>query len=387
MHKYIFILGRKSAISVAEIQAVFKHSRIVEQSSSFLLLESEKEIDTKLNMQRLGGTIKIGKVVRQVAEKEIVPTITDFLIQNFPEKTKIKFGVHVLNFPIRTLSNFLIGTKKALKARGHASRFINKNFKNTALPVLLSEGFLRGKGCEMLLAKIGNEYLVAETQAIQDIDKYSLRDYKKPFRDARMGMLPPKLAQILINLAQLKTGQTLWDPFCGSGTILMEGLLQNLKVIGSDLKKENIDGTNQNLWWLCKEFELPQNYTTFVHDVTEKLHKPIEVDAVVCEGYLGKPKKSLPPKNVLDKEIMFLEQLYEKFFLHLKTVLTTGSSIVICLPCFKNRGNYIFLENILEKIKKLGYSSVDLSTNRRNSLIYDRKDQIVGREIFKFTKD
>lgn len=386
MHLYLFILGRKSKISIREIQSVFKNSKIIEQNPSYLLLESEKEIDTKLKMQYLGGTIKLGKVLKQVRENEIIPEIAEFLIKKHSEKSKIKFGIQIVNFPIRALSTFLIGTKKALRAKGKSGRFINKNFKNTALPAIISEGFLRGKGSEILLAKNENGYLIAETQAAQDIDKYSLRDYKKPFRDARMGMLPPKLAQILVNFAELEKGQTLWDPFCGSGTVLMEGLMQNLKVIGSDIKKENIDGTNQNLWWTCQEFELPQNYTTFVHDVTKPLQKKIEVDAIVCEGYLGKPKKILPPKKVLDKEIVFLEALYEKLFINLNSVLNANSSVVICLPCFKNKGDYIFLENILEKIKELGYSSVDLNKNRRKSLIYDRKDQIVGREIFKFIK-
>lgn len=384
MNKYLFVLGRKAKISIQEIKSVFQNSKIIETTPSFLLLESEKEIDTKLKMNCLGGTIKIGKVLCCVDEKDIITEIQDFLINKYPDKNKIKFGIDILNFPIRALSNFLIGTKKALKAKGKSARFINKNFKNTALPAIISEGFLRGKGSEFIIAKSGNKYFVAETDVAQNIDKYSLRDYEKPFRDAKMGMLPPKLAQILINLSEVKTGQTIWDPFCGSGTILMEGLLQNLNAIGSDINKENVDGSNQNLWWMCKQFELPQNYKTFTHDITCAIKEKFEVDAIVCEGYLGKPKKSLPARNVLEKEIRFLENLYEDFFRNVKTILKEGDNVVVCLPCFKNRENYIFLENILEKIKDLGYSSVALSETNRGSLIYDRKDQVVGREIVKF---
>jgi hypothetical protein len=38
--------------------------------------------------------------------------------------------------------------------------------------------------------------------ALQDFESYSKRDYGRPARDPRTGSLPPKLAQILINLAE-----------------------------------------------------------------------------------------------------------------------------------------------------------------------------------------
>jgi hypothetical protein len=36
---------------------------------------------------------------------------------------------------------------------------------------------------------------------VQDIDAYAERDFERPMRDAFVGMLPPKLAQIMLNLA------------------------------------------------------------------------------------------------------------------------------------------------------------------------------------------
>jgi hypothetical protein len=81
MNKYLFVLGRKPKLSVQEIKSVFKNSRIVEHTPNYLLLENEKEIDTKLKMQHLGETIKIGKVIKQVSEKEIILEITNFLMK------------------------------------------------------------------------------------------------------------------------------------------------------------------------------------------------------------------------------------------------------------------------------------------------------------------
>ena len=109
-----------------------------------------------------------------------------------------------------------------------------------------------------------------------------------------------------------------------------------------------------------------------------------DVDAIVCEGYLGKPKKFLPKRFILDQEIQTLENLYETFFTVLKPSLKKNTPIVICFPCFRDNQRYIFMEKLLDKIQKLGYDTVALSDTKRKSLIYDRKDQVVGREIFKF---
>jgi tRNA G10 N-methylase Trm11 len=55
---------------------------------------------------------------------------------------------------------------------------------------------------------------------VQNIDEYSKRDYSKD-RDMQIGMLPPKLSQMMINLSG---GKTIYDPFVGLGTVLIESL-------------------------------------------------------------------------------------------------------------------------------------------------------------------
>lgn len=63
------------------------------------------------------------------------------------------------------------------------------------------------------------------TSFVQDIESYTARDQARPMRDARVGMLPPKLAQIIINLALSNNDITeVLDPFCGTGVVLQEGI-------------------------------------------------------------------------------------------------------------------------------------------------------------------
>lgn len=52
---------------------------------------------------------------------------------------------------------------------------------------------------------------------------------------AYKGKFYPQLAKCLFNLAQLEPGQTVIDPFCGSGTVLLEAYLNGLTAVGIDL--------------------------------------------------------------------------------------------------------------------------------------------------------
>jgi tRNA (guanine10-N2)-dimethyltransferase len=59
--------------------------------------------------------------------------------------------------------------------------------------------------------------------------------------------MSPKLARAMVNLTGAKKGETLLDPFCGSGGILIEAGFAGLKLIGSDLDKIMIERAKINL--------------------------------------------------------------------------------------------------------------------------------------------
>ena len=57
----------------------------------------------------------------------------------------------------------------------------------------------------------------------------------------------PKFARCLVNLSRAKDGEVFLDPFCGSGTIIMEATLMGLDAIGIDISDELCRGSMQNL--------------------------------------------------------------------------------------------------------------------------------------------
>ncbi|MEM0466583.1 MAG: TRM11 family methyltransferase [Candidatus Thermoplasmatota archaeon] len=96
--------------------------------------------------------------------------------------------------------------------------------------------------------------------------------------------LHPKWARTLVNLSQIKRNQTLLDPFCGTGGILLEAGLLGINIIGSDIEEKMIIGCKQSL----NHYSI-QNFMVFQADISElpkKLIKP--VDAVVTDFPYGR---------------------------------------------------------------------------------------------------
>ena len=59
--------------------------------------------------------------------------------------------------------------------------------------------------------------------------------------------LHPRYARALINLTEAKRGDTVLDPFCGTGGIVLEAALLGMKAIGSDIDPAMVEGCRRNL--------------------------------------------------------------------------------------------------------------------------------------------
>lgn len=68
---------------------------------------------------------------------------------------------------------------------------------------------------------------------------------KRPF--LHPSTMLPKLARCMVNLARVKPGSLVLDPFCGSGSILMEAGAMGCRVYGSDVKDRMVKGCVSNL--------------------------------------------------------------------------------------------------------------------------------------------
>ena len=406
MSRYFFHLGRLYSISTAEILSFFNEEDIKTLNEKLAVVEIEKNF-TKHEIQnlldRIGGTIKISKIFAENIEiPDINEKIQEYLIRNYGNNPKIIFGINIINLNPNSgvfMENILKNLKKDLQKEGFSCRYLNKGTKNIEIPIYFKEKLFSDKGTEINIIKNDNKIYLSESQGVQDIDEYSKRDFSKPFRDPTTGMLPPKLAQIMINLGinskfKIQNSKFIVDPFCGSGTVLMEAALMGLDSIGSDISSVQSNGAILNMQWIKNYF----NLSNISFDVNTKDARNLQIDrktaktsVIVTEGYLGPPRKFAPDKTEMDRSNNQILLLYKNFFGRCQELGIP--KIVITLPVFRKDREYILLKGFFEMVKKIGYEIQNpfsesflqkykfLKLSKRNTLIYDREDQIVGREI------
>ncbi|MEK7131711.1 MAG: DNA methyltransferase [Patescibacteria group bacterium] len=394
-HRYWFVLGRESLIAAAEIDAVLgfpdsaSGSRFtIGKNYSLSILKTDANFDSKKLINRLGGTIKIAEeIADNVGEKEMKEKIFSELRM---VEGKINFGLSFYNTEIilKEIKNLGLEIKKALKNEGRSVRYV-ENKELTLSSVAVEKNGLTARGREFLVERKDNLYSIAKTEAVQPFENFSDRDFGRPGRDDLSGMLPPKLAMILINLAQTPLNSVLLDPFCGSGTILSEAMLLEYKnLIGSDTSEKAVENTKINIDWVAKKFhpELPdiKIFKNEIKELSKKLH-PNSIDAIVTEPYLGKPLRGQETKEELVKQISELKKLYLIAFVQFKKILKSDGKVVFLIPRFKFKNEWLIID-CENEIKKIGFKILPFFENKM-PLLYARPDQRVTREIWRFEKN
>ena len=337
--------------------------------------------------------ITLSPAIPNFSPSTLTELIAQDLIANHPNG-KLVYGLSVYSTkttgrPLQTLVDQITPSVKALlKANQRSARFIVGNGAPLPTVAVSGQGLLTHGG-EYLLLESETGIMLAKTIAIQDVDSWAKRDLGRPRRNAKQGMLPPKLARLLLNLAGPITANTIvLDPFCGSGTVLMEaGLMGANTVFASDINPTAVKDTISNLSWLQAEFGhgLPENFRLQAAiSPAEKLSgtKPDwlgVVDYLVTETTLGAPKQGQETATAIQIELKSLETLYREAFLNLRPLLKPTAVIVIAAPehIIDNRSFTLPVDLLLHP---LGYRS--LLPN--GPLIYHRPQQKVGRSIWIF---
>jgi len=381
-------------------------------SNEALLVEVENETNNVSLFSQLGGTIKVIKIIDSIRkdsfENEFKTFLQEdsFLDESF-EGGKVHFG----------LSFYSLGGKgKVFKFFRKWAKILNGLIKNYLVDQNLRSAFVRLKGPSLSsvsvvknkLMKNGfelsfllflEEVFIGKTIWVQDFDDLSFRDYSRPERDNQVGMLPPKLAKLMINLAEFKGDEVLLDPFCGSGTIITEAALLGFKnLVASDSCEGAIKKTQANLDWLLdnysnlKKADLQLKLLVLkAEELSLGLDKE-SIDLIVTEPDLGSPGIRGFSKNQTKKEINRLKELYLAFFREAGKILKPSGKIVIAFPVYLKKGRLIRVD-ILAEILDLGFQKenltekvVGLEGDFKEDFLYRRAGQCVGREIFVFRR-
>jgi tRNA G10 N-methylase Trm11 len=181
---------------------------------------------------------------------------------------------------------------------------------------------------------------------------------------------------------------TVLDPFCGTGVIPMECLLREWPVEASDSALKAVNGCKKNLEWLRKEKKiLKKDVSDAVtkHDATKAFSFKELPDIVVTETTLGPSLTKKPKKTEVNKLRKNNEKIQEAFLQNAAATLP-GVPIVCTWPFWRVNNENIRLEKIWDALGKAGYEAVVpegivAENPEKPSLLYQRKDQFVGREI------
>jgi tRNA G10 N-methylase Trm11 len=386
--KSLCILGRQPALGLAELESLYGAEHVRPLKGAALLDVPTEDV----NFKRLGGVIKVGQVLT-VLPNTNWQDILQYLLERIPEHMqyqpagKFTLGLSVYGLPVSMgeQTKALMAIKRIIRSSGKPVRIVpNKTAALNSAQVLHNKLTTRG-AWELLLVRDHKKTILAQTMFVQDIDAYAARDQKRPARDARVGMLPPKLAQIMINLVNPPEESVILDPFCGTGVVLQESLLMGYKVVGTDLDERMVEFSIKNIKWLIGNHpQLPSAYAIGHGDATS-YQWPKNISAVVCEAYLGRPLAKLPASEELYKIAGDVNTILKKSLQNLGRQLKSGTKLCLAVPAWRTNNGLVQLP-VIDHLTDMGYNQIDFNYATRSELTYFREDQIVARQLIVLKK-
>lgn len=373
MSSYLYILGRQPELGLAELECLLGPKQLAPFGRTSAIS------DRKIELGRLGGSQKLGRVIYRGPARDINEAPID-LSPLVKKSGKTTFGLSY--YGLRATNRFVVKAgatmKKRLKTTGSV-RFVapSQGLALTAAQVKFNS-LLRG-GFELLIVVDQQQMVVAVTEDIQDIDWYAARDYARPTRSAKVGMLPPKLAQVMVNTT---VSDLVFDPFCGTGVVLQEALLLGRQAGGSDLSLDMVAASQDNLKWLGTKVHDLKSWTVTQGDALS-IKLPPDC-AIVSEGYLGPNQSSKPTLSAIKPIKNQLLELYTGALASWQGQLKAGSQITITCPAWNSQKGLVGL-GLVDRLPDLGYTLKRFKHVPSDSLIYRRPDQFVGRQLLVMT--
>ncbi|MHA2433905.1 MAG: TRM11 family SAM-dependent methyltransferase [Candidatus Thorarchaeota archaeon] len=376
MTDYAFVLGKNWLLSLAELVVYIRDRGLAEGVKDYSRTSAIVEIEEKLDDEQLveiqsalGGCFKVGRVVsaydRSLVEGAFpargrVDKQARKVFQEAPWTSriwskmrggKVKFGVSTYPMVGKQttidLRRFTLGldewTKKRILERG-ARKAVYYAYEgpdkrdasrpNVALwPQSIGRhGLLSPPNAELLALLMEDTLYIAKTIAVYDSTLQRYRDETRPFMSAEIST-SPKICRTLLTLSGARPGDTVLDPFCGTGTLLMEAAMLGMKCVGIDIEQSMVKGAGQNLKWLGSGLGEWIDFKLIKGDArnTAKLIEG-QVDAVAFEPHLGPIYSERPSLEDATASVDELTQLYRDVLESLESCLRPGGRIAMTLP-------------------------------------------------------
>ena len=404
-------LGSNRNLSKFELSCILEKLNVDEvnfmewRQYVFLSLESSKQKSFFKSLNFSGSIVKAGTLNFNV-KKSDETLWKDIFLDSFNMKLndvsismnkKLKFSINIqsgsLDFKKKISNNIRRKINQYFRERKIQVKILpTKKISADLTPFQFYKENMLKRGLEIYCFDIKSKMYFGFTSWVTNPFKDIKQDEERPERFFTHGT-SIKLSRTLVNLSQTPKNGLMLDPFCGTGTILIEGLKQEMKVIGIDKDPKCVRATKANLNHFSEQFhkreKMKEKWSVYMKD--SRYLKDIieeEVDSIVTEPYLGPFLKKLP---IIDeaKEIMIdLEQLYLKVLNECVKLLKTGGKIIFIIPEYKYPSNLHIFPDVssianntkLQLVEKSKFFSLDLPIE------IGRKHNIINRKLIVLSK-
>jgi len=197
---------------------------------------------------------------------------------------------------------------------------------------LLSERVLTREALDVVAFPYHGGFALGPTAWVPDSAAMRRRGTRKPSPRSDIS-LSPRLARTLVNLAGLKPGQTLLDPFCGSGTILVEAYTKSLRCLGVDSRASRVQEARENLRWSIGGIT-DRGYDIRKGDARDlsRMLRGTKVDAIVTEPLLLPQLHARPKTSTAQEMIEESATVYNDALASMAESIHSEGRIVVVVP-------------------------------------------------------
>ncbi|MCF2135987.1 MAG: methyltransferase domain-containing protein [Candidatus Thorarchaeota archaeon] len=387
MTEYMFVLGKNWVLSIAELIVCLENRgldvKIVDHSRTVVVADIDQELDNESIAEiqtALGGAYKIGRTI-MVLNRELVqhayPRRGSYkkrdrdlflkcpwlnIVWPKPRAKRISFGVSAYPLSNRDtidLTRLIKNLSEAMKHRlleagaRKAAYYLyaepdrrDPDRPTTALwpQTIAKHNLLHPPNAEILIGVMDSKVYIGHTLTVYDSQLQQYRDEARPYVTNEIST-SPKICRTLLNFAGVKEGDVVLDPFCGTGTLLMEAALQGIRVRGVDIDPDTVQGARTNLRWLGHElderidFEIARGDARQVHEIFTETVDGIATEPHLGPVYLGKP--DLQSARATMKE---LTELYNDALKSMVKILRADGRIAMTLPVINSTDGSIRMD-------------------------------------------
>lgn len=401
---HLFLFGTHPELSLAELrgwQEAYASSLTITPVPDGALVSGLTSAQAVTLGTTLAGVVKVAEVLhhgprlRKEDEEELVDLLAELVLRFLGRERKGNFGVSYYGFqPVipdaRARQRIALTVKKQIRTRLDHVRWVRAE-RLTLSSVVVQSQLIGAAGVELVLLLTDSLLTIGRTVAVQPYEAWGERDFGRPRRNAKQGMLPPKLARMMVHMLGLKPEGTLLDPFAGSGTVLGEAATVGWRsLVACDQQEMAVNDTKKNLAWLTRDESSPATLSTHVASITalKNILRAGTIRAVVTEPFLGSPLTTSVSAIEARRRDTAVLPVYHALLEALAHVLEPGGRAVIVVPAWSLRdgGRHpLPIETLTwpSTLRQLPMSDARASAE---ALLYARPGQFVTRQLLRLEK-